>query len=63
MRKWLADKGFLGEGEVPEIPDDVRVETARRYIEAYELITGQVFEAEVGDVLERLTGNLAKYQV
>jgi len=63
LRKWLADKGFLGEGEVPEIPDDVRVETARRYIEAYELITGQVFEAEVGDVLERLTGNLAKYQV
>lgn len=62
VRKWLADKGFIGEGEIPEIPDDVRVETARRYIEAFELITGQEFKAEVGDVLERLTGNLARYQ-
>ncbi len=61
LREWLADKGFIGEGEVPEIPDEVRVETARRYIEAYELITGQTFEAEVGDVNARLENNLAKY--
>jgi hypothetical protein len=37
------------------------VETARRYIEAYELITGQKFEAQVGDVDARLKVNLAKY--
>lgn len=61
LRKWLADKGFVGEGEIPTVPDEVKVETARRYIEAFELITGQKFEAEVGDVLERLTKNLQKY--
>ncbi|PIZ76181.1 phosphoribosylaminoimidazolesuccinocarboxamide synthase [Candidatus Peregrinibacteria bacterium CG_4_10_14_0_2_um_filter_38_24] len=61
LREWLAEHGFMGEGEVPVIPDEIRVETARRYIEAYELITGQTFAPEVGDVGERLAANLAKY--
>lgn len=61
LREWLAAEGFRGEGDVPKIPDDVRVETARRYIEAYELITGQTFTAEVGPVEERIRKNLAKY--
>ncbi len=61
LREWLADRGFVGEGDVPAIPDEIKVETARRYIEAYELITGQTFEAEVGDVLSRIENNLSKY--
>jgi len=61
VRQWLAAQGFIGDGEVPAIPDDVRVETARRYIEAFELVTGQKFEAEVGEVLPRVEGNLKKY--
>lgn len=61
LREWLAAKGFRGEGEIPAIPDEIRVETARRYIEAFELITGQQFKAEVGSVNERLARNLAKF--
>lgn len=61
LREWLAARGFRGEGDVPPIPDEVRVETARRYIEAYELITGQQFRAEVGPVEERIRRNLEKY--
>ncbi|MFA6917513.1 MAG: phosphoribosylaminoimidazolesuccinocarboxamide synthase [Candidatus Gracilibacteria bacterium] len=61
LREWLVERGFRGEGEIPAIPDDVKVETARRYIEAFELITGQKFEAEVGDVKARIEKNLAKY--
>ncbi|MFC1655379.1 phosphoribosylaminoimidazolesuccinocarboxamide synthase [Patescibacteria group bacterium] len=61
VREWLADQGFIGEGEVPELPDEVRVEAARRYIEAYELITGKTFEGEVGDPLARVTENLKPY--
>ncbi len=61
VRQWLAGKGFIGEGEIPAIPDDVRIETARRYIEAFELITGNLFEAEVGEVLGRVEGKLKKY--
>lgn len=61
LREWLAAKGFTGEGEIPVVPDDVRVETARRYIQAYELIIGLQFDAEVGDVDARLKANLSKY--
>ena len=61
LREWLADRGFRGDGEIPEIPAEIKAETARRYIEAYELITGQKFEAQVGPVLDRVTKNLAKF--
>jgi len=61
LREWLADRGFRGDGDIPEIPEDVKVETARRYIEAFELITGQKFEAEVGNTLSRIENNLSKY--
>jgi phosphoribosylaminoimidazole-succinocarboxamide synthase len=60
VRQFLANKGFIGEGEIPEIPDEVKVEAAKRYIKAYEMITGKEFEAEVGDVLERIKNNLKK---
>ncbi len=59
VRLWLKNEhGFVGDSEVPVVTDDVRVEAARRYIEAYELITGQIFESEVGDVAERIEKNL-----
>ena len=60
VRQYLANKGFLGEGTIPEIPDDVKIEAAKRYITAYEMITGKLFEAENGNVLERIEGNLRK---
>lgn len=65
LRIWLAKQGFLGnEGqEVPEIPQEVLVETAMKYIQAYELITGQTFEAQAGDPLSRIESNLKDYYV
>ena len=41
MRRYLAGLGFKGDGPIPPIPDEVRVEASRRYIEAYERITGE----------------------
>lgn len=61
LRLKLAEQGFIGEGEVPPISDELKVETAQKYIEAYELITGQVFTAEPGDVSERIEKSLAPY--
>ncbi|KKQ69038.1 MAG: phosphoribosylaminoimidazolesuccinocarboxamide synthase, phosphoribosylaminoimidazole-succinocarboxamide synthase [Candidatus Peregrinibacteria bacterium GW2011_GWF2_38_29] len=54
LREWLAERGFRGEGEIPAIPEDIKAETARRYIEAFELITGQKFDAQVEPVLPRV---------
>jgi len=61
VRQWLADKGFIGDGDIPEIPEDVKIEAAKRYITAYEMITGKEFEAKNEDVLERIKNNVKKY--
>jgi phosphoribosylaminoimidazole-succinocarboxamide synthase len=55
LRRWLKEThGYAGEGPVPEIPDSVRVEAARRYVELYELITGRDFDPGEGSPPERL---------
>ena len=47
LRQWLMEeKNFMGKGENPEIPDEVRMEVSRRYIKAYEQITGTDFVPE-----------------
>lgn len=61
VRSWLADKGFIGEGTVPKIPDEIRVEAARLYIDAYEKILGQEFKADVTPIKKRIEENLHKY--
>jgi phosphoribosylaminoimidazole-succinocarboxamide synthase len=40
VRRYLAGLGFTGDGPIPPLPDDVRVEATRRYLESYERITG-----------------------
>lgn len=44
LREWLMDQGFMGDGEAPEITAQMRIDIALKYIEAYELITGEKFE-------------------
>ncbi len=60
LRMWLSNKGFIGEGKIPAIPDEVKVEAAKRYIQAYEMITGKEFEAKNEDVWKRIELNLNK---
>ncbi len=60
VREWLAAQGFLGDGELPELSDEVRIEASRRYIQAYELITGQEFIVPEGSVTERVRNVLAE---
>jgi len=59
LRRWLInERGFMGNGELPTIPDDFRVELAGKYLAAYEAITGVILPLEIGPVAERLTKNL-----
>ncbi len=44
VREWLAARGFRGDGLAPELTEEVRIEAAKRYIEAYERITGLAFK-------------------
>jgi len=58
LRRWLVEQGYRGDGPVPAIPVEVRCESARRYIEAYEQVTGRAFEPNVEDPLPRIRRNL-----
>ncbi len=59
VRRWLADQGFKGDGPIPVIPAEVRVEAARRYITAFETITGSVFVPNEEEPLARIARNLS----
>jgi len=58
VREWYAARGFRGEGVPPAMPDDVRLEAAQRYIQAYELITGRPFVVSDEPVAGRIEKNL-----
>jgi len=60
VRLWLGEQGYKGNGPPPTIPIDVRCEAARRYIEAYEKISGKAFEPDLEDPIPRIRRNLAK---
>jgi len=61
LRNWLAAQGFTGVGPVPVIPAEVFEETKKRYVEAFERITGKKFvfsgldaQAEIDQILSSL---------
>ena len=59
VRRWLVEeRGYRGEGPVPEIPVEVRCEAAARYIEAYEVLTDQTFHPDTEDPTPRIRRNL-----
>jgi phosphoribosylaminoimidazole-succinocarboxamide synthase len=58
VRRWLREQGYAGNGPPPTLPDDVRCEAARRYIEAYEQVTGLAFVPDTEDALPRIRRNL-----
>jgi phosphoribosylaminoimidazole-succinocarboxamide synthase len=58
VRRWLQQQGYRGEGAPPVIPDEVRCEAARRYVEAYEQVTGLAFAPDTEPALPRIRRNL-----
>jgi phosphoribosylaminoimidazole-succinocarboxamide synthase len=58
VRRYLAGLGFQGDGPIPELPDDIRVEASALYIEALETITGVPFVPNLDPPGDRLRRNL-----
>jgi phosphoribosylaminoimidazole-succinocarboxamide synthase len=63
IRTWVVARCDPYKDEIPEIPQDVVLETSRVYIDAFERITGQTFALPPKDVpvLERVRRNLTAY--
>jgi phosphoribosylaminoimidazole-succinocarboxamide synthase len=55
VRRWLAGEGaWSGDGPPPALPDEVRLEAARRYIATYQLVTGERFVPDTRDPVPRI---------
>jgi phosphoribosylaminoimidazole-succinocarboxamide synthase len=63
VRTWVVARCDPYKDRIPEIPQDVVLETSRVYIDAFERITGQSFDLPDGGVpvLERVRRNLKAY--
>ena len=64
VRKWLMDNGFQGkEGQqVPEMTESYCNQVSERYIELYEIITGDKFEkADTQNLAKSIEQNLLEY--
>ena len=63
VRTWVVARCDPYKDEIPEIPQDVVLETSRVYIDAFERITGQTFALPDPNVqvLERVRGNLKAF--
>ena len=61
VRRWYAAQGYTGEGTPPPLTDEVRSEAARRYVEAYERITGQRFVPDTSEPLSRIRHHLETF--
>jgi phosphoribosylaminoimidazole-succinocarboxamide synthase len=59
VRRWLANEArWSGEGKPPVMPDEIRLEAARRYIASYELVTGQRFVPDTREPIPRIAAAL-----
>jgi phosphoribosylaminoimidazole-succinocarboxamide synthase len=59
VRRWLAnDAKWTGDGPPPVMPDDVRLEAARRYIASYERVTGKTFVPDTREPVARIAAAL-----
>jgi phosphoribosylaminoimidazole-succinocarboxamide synthase len=59
FRQWLIrERGYQGDGPLPEIPGEVRAQLAGKYAELVRTLTGEAPKLEVGDTRARIEKSL-----
>ena len=64
VRQWLIENGFQGQPgqKIPHMTEEFCNQVSERYIELYEIITGEKFEkADTGNLEERIERNVMAY--
>ncbi len=60
IRQWLSAAGYRGDGDSPTLPAEVVAETSRRYVDAYQRLTGLTFEPGAEPAHDRLVAALQR---
>ncbi len=63
VRLAYAEKGYRGDGEIPQVPAALWVAASERYITIYEMMTGNTFDAASYPVQPRLVENLRRAKI
>ena len=63
VRLAYAEKGYRGDGEIPQVPAGLWVAASERYIKIYEMLTGNSLEAGSYPVEPRLIKNLRRAKI
>ncbi len=61
VRQWLIEHNFMGDGPIPELPEDVIVEAVKRYLEIYRTFLKKEPIPYIGNVIERIEQKLKNY--
>ena len=64
VRQWLIENGFQGQPgqKIPEMTEEFCNQVSERYIELYEILTGEKFvKAETDNLEERIEKNVINY--
>ena len=62
-RQWARGQGFIGEGTIPSLPDEIREKVREGYRRVYETITGQKLSDDEHAVPNRVLANLKKAHI
>ena len=54
IRQWLIGQGYMGDGEIPAIPDEVRLDLAQVYCGLHERLLGRPFEVPEVDFVDAI---------
>jgi phosphoribosylaminoimidazole-succinocarboxamide synthase len=60
IRMAFAELGYRGDGEPPQVPENLWVQASQRYIQIYEMLTGLTFEPAAYPAETRILENLGK---
>ncbi|MDA3862700.1 MAG: phosphoribosylaminoimidazolesuccinocarboxamide synthase [Deltaproteobacteria bacterium] len=58
VRNYMKEQGYNGEGKIPPLPDEVKLEAATRYAYLYQKLTGKDFRPQIVSPLEVVENQL-----
>lgn len=61
LREWFKAQGYTGDGDAPTMPDAFIAQVAARYIQAYEILTGEQFVPAEQPATERIIRQLISF--
>jgi phosphoribosylaminoimidazole-succinocarboxamide synthase len=61
IRRWLIERGFMGEGQPPEIDNDYRMALREHYTTSAERITGEICDLDDSEPIARIARNVRDF--